>query len=420
MAGITSIDQAETALVAYIAEMRAITGKDITVERMRPLMACLGNPHQKLAIIHVAGTSGKTSTAYYIADLLRRSGQHVGLTVSPHIDSIVERVQLDGEPISETLFCQSLSDVLVRVRSLPFRPTYFELLIGLAFWVFAKSKVDYAVIETGLGGLHDATNIADRADKIAVLTDIGLDHVHILGNSIESIAQQKAGIIHPGNQVLMLHQAKPITAIVRDQVAVVNQGADLHLINETTHATMPAFQARNWSLAKATVDYICKRDGLAAVTKDSVVLSQQLIIPGRMNQFRHQGRMIIVDGAHNTQKMKALVRSLLLAYPTQKWTVIAAFKTGKDYQSALPELKSVSKHTIFTQFTAGQDAFITSVDPKELMAFSGGTGLGKSATAVDLPTAIQQAFVAHDSDPILITGSLYLAGLARAFLMTVA
>ncbi|MCW1908402.1 MAG: Mur ligase family protein [Candidatus Saccharibacteria bacterium] len=417
MAAITNIGQAEAVLAAYIAEMRAMTGKDITVERMRPLMASLGDPHKKLAIIHIAGTSGKTSTSYYIADLLRRSGQHIGLTVSPHIDSIAERVQIDGEPISEQLFCQSLSEVLDRTKSLSFRPTYFEILIGLAFWVFANHAVDYVVIETGLGGLHDATNVADSDNKVAVITDIGLDHMHILGRDVESIARQKAGIIHPGNQVFMLGQPSRIITIIKEQVERVGHGAQLNLIKDTPHAVMPVFQARNWSLAKAVVDYVAERDELPSITKADITASQRLAIPGRMNRFDYQGRTIVVDGAHNTQKMQALVRSLQAAYPALGWTVIAAFKAGKDYQSALPELGPITNRITFTKFMTGQDSHITSVDPVVLQAFSAGIGLNNGTVADDLPAAIQQALETGDSSPILITGSLYLAGLARAHLL---
>lgn len=120
---------------------------------MRQLMELLGNPQDSYAVIHVAGTSGKTSTAYFIRGLLQTAGKKTGLTVSPHIRSITERIQIDGRPISDELFVSYLNQLLEKVENSPLTPTYFELLVALAYLVFREEKVDYAVIETGLGGL---------------------------------------------------------------------------------------------------------------------------------------------------------------------------------------------------------------------------------------------------------------------------
>jgi dihydrofolate synthase / folylpolyglutamate synthase len=142
---IENLNQAERILAGYIPLVKKITGKDITLERMKPLMQALGNPQNNLKIIHIAGTSGKTSTAYYLANLLKIAGKKVGLTVSPHLDSITERVQIDLEPLGETEFCQAFGEFIDIIKPVEPEPTYFELLMAFAYWYFAKTGVDYVL-----------------------------------------------------------------------------------------------------------------------------------------------------------------------------------------------------------------------------------------------------------------------------------
>ncbi len=196
---IRSIQEAEAALLPYVPLVAELTGKDTTLDRIVPLMKLLGDPQDKLKIIHLAGTSGKTSTAYYMSALLQATGKKVGLTVSPHIDTIAERVQIDGLPLPETEFCRELGIFLDIVEFAEAPPSYFELLYAFALWVFERQQVDYAVVETGMGGLYDATNVASRPDKVCVITDIGFDHTHILGKTLPEIAAQKVGIVHDHN-----------------------------------------------------------------------------------------------------------------------------------------------------------------------------------------------------------------------------
>ena len=185
MSKIRTIKDAEKALFPYIPLVAQLTGKDTTLERVKPLASLAGHPENQLKVIHIAGTSGKTSTAYYMAALLRAAGKNVGLTVSPHIDSITERVQINGRPLPDEQFCSELEQFLKIVKTAPQAPSFFELLYVFSLWVFARAKVDYAVVETGMGGLFDATNIVTRPDKICIITDIGLDHTHILGDTVE-------------------------------------------------------------------------------------------------------------------------------------------------------------------------------------------------------------------------------------------
>jgi dihydrofolate synthase/folylpolyglutamate synthase len=257
MQSITTLAEAEKVLAQYIPLSRKVTGKDITLARMGPLMNLLGNPQHKLTIIHIAGTSGKTSTTYYISALLIASGKKVGTTISPYIDTITERFQINLSPLEESEFALYLSTFLDIIDKAQLKPTYFELLIAFAYWYFVQVGVDYAVIETGLGGLQDSTNIADNPNKICVITDIGYDHMEILGHTIQEIAKQKAGIIHPHNVALMYHQSDAVIGEFQDWCG--NVGAELHFHNQeeleerfiapTVLGGLPLFQRRNFLLA---------------------------------------------------------------------------------------------------------------------------------------------------------------------------
>ena len=229
---IKTFEDVSTVLRPYVPLVKELTGKDTVFDRILPLMDFLGHPENELRTIHIAGTSGKTSTSYYISSLLTLAGQNVGLTVSPHIDQISERTQINGQPLDETTFCQQLSIFLDLVDQSKIKPSYFELIYSFSIWLFAKLKVDYAVIETGVGGLYDATNIVDREDKVCVITDIGYDHMQLLGNTLSSIAAQKVGIVHKGNELLMYRQSQEVMAVIEDWVRDVK--ATIKLTDEET------------------------------------------------------------------------------------------------------------------------------------------------------------------------------------------
>src|SRR5574344_2950696 len=189
----------ETELLLYAPSQ--LYGGDMQLDRMKLLMEYLGNPQDDLKVIHVAGTSGKTSTTYYIRALLQASSLKTGLTISPHIATIRERIQINGELVEEDSFVDYFNEFYDGVQGFDPKPTFFELVTAFAYWVFKKEKVDYAIIETGLGGRLDATNVVERTDKVSIITPIGFDHTDILGNTLKSIAGEKAEIIQPGSKV---------------------------------------------------------------------------------------------------------------------------------------------------------------------------------------------------------------------------
>lgn len=415
---ISNIVEAEVILATYIPQVTELLGKDLTLKRMDPLMKLLDHPENKIKLIHVAGTSGKTSTAYYVANLLKLSGKKVGLTVSPHIDSITERVQIDLMPISEAEFCKNLSEFLSIIQYVEPRPTYFELIIAFVYWYFAKADVDYAVIETGLGGSYDATNVAKAATKVCVITDIGLDHMNVLGNTIAQIASQKAGIIHYSNHVFMYKQQKDVLDVVERYAA--QQGATIHLVDDSlatldTHLnTLPLYQQRNWLLAKSVFDFVSKRDDIIPIQDDISASSMDIQVPGRMDITQLSGKTIIMDGAHNEQKMGAFVNSFQTKFPDQKAAILLSLKKGKEFEAVLPLLKPICSSLIITIFPKAQDLPTPAIEPEVLYEAAKKFGFNDVCIEKDYQKAYQM-LVTKDTDLCIITGSFYLiASIRRA------
>lgn len=405
--------EAEALLAEHVPLAREVTGRDITLNRMRPLMALLGNPEKRLKVIHLAGTSGKTSTSYYIAKLLGMSGKKVGLTVSPHIDSVRERVQINLQPLGEIEFLDGLNQYLKILDTSDLEPTYFELLISFAYWYFDKAGVDYAVVETGMGGLHDGTNVAENPDKLCVITDIGLDHMHILGDTIEQIAHQKAGIIQPRNAAIMHKQSDEVMRVVethcRSRKGHVLIAPDFR---DKALEVLPDYQRRNWTLAAYAYQWIRQRDGLPELTEAQWLESLQVQVPGRMDAAKVNGKVLIMDGAHNEQKMQAFVGSFRQKYPGVQVPVLMALKQGKELTAVLPLIKPLTSKLIITSYDAGQDLPIPSIDTGELATAAKKLGFTRVIAEPDQDRAYR-LLLDEPGDVGIITGSFYLIGQLR-------
>lgn len=419
MQQIHNFQEANAALLPYVPLVAQLTGKDTTLERIKPLMEHLGNPHHQLKVVHIAGTSGKTSTAYFMAALLQAARQRVGLTVSPHIDSIAERVQIDGTPLNEKKFCDLLGQFLAMIEPLPLTPAYFELLYAFSIWVFAQEQVEYAVVETGMGGLHDATNVINNADKLCIITDIGFDHMKALGNTLEAIAAQKAGIIHPGNTAIMYKQAASITDVVRTWAA--KQPAELLLTTEAAERAtydrgfvtgLPLYQQRNWLLARKAYEFLAKRDHLPVLMPQELIATQQVRVPARMDVRQLQGKTIIMDGAHNQQKMQTFLRSFQQLYPHIRPVVLLALKEGKEPYDIAPLIAELTDHVILTIFDTSQDLPAKSINPNELATIFQAAGIDTVKVIPDQHLAYKELLRSAEEVGI-ITGSFYLISQLR-------
>lgn len=415
---IRNLEEANAALLPYVPLVAQLTGKDTTLDRIWPLMAALGNPQQKVPIVHIAGTSGKTSTAYFMAALLGATGKRVGLTVSPHVDSVTERVQIGGTPISDEQFCDYLGKYLELVEATNIRPSYFELLYAFSFWVFEREGVEYAVVETGMGGLHDATNVADAPNKLCIITDIGYDHMHLLGSTLPEIAAQKAGIIHPGNTAFKYRQTPEIDDVF--QRWAKEQEAEMRWVDEAAERQktsrladdMALFQQRNWLLAHTAFDWLRQRDGLPSLDEAQLAQTQQVQVPGRMDIRHDSGKTIVMDGAHNGQKMQTFLASFRQRFPGERPAVLLALKEGKESAEVSRLLATITDDAIVTTFETSQDLPARAIDPQLLTAELQKAGVGHVEVIPDL-SAAYAALLGRPNPVCIVTGSFYLLSQLR-------
>ncbi len=390
---------------AALAKITVQTTKDMlvamTLDGALNLAKAAGSPHERLKVVHVAGTSGKTSTSYMISQLLRRAGKTAGLVVSPHVVDMRERVQLGDEFMSEDEFVQYFVEFRALTRDIDFVPTRFEYMMVFAFWVFDKAGMEYAVVETGLGGRLDASNICRRSDKLCVITDIGLDHVQILGTTLRDITREKAGIIAPENTVVAYEQSSEVMTVLRD-VAAANDA----VLVEVQPRPEDLFMERNAWLSYKAYEVIAGRDGLPAFDDTVAEEVAHLAVPGRLQSIRYKEKQVILDGAHNQQKMQALARALKAHYPEVRWSAVYAMKADKDFKPVVAEIAPLLERVIVVPLKPGSDMPIESAALEELSAeFSRHNVPVMSASS---GKEALDRLVDRSDTPILVTGSLYL------------
>jgi len=382
---------------------------EYTLDNMLSLMTYLGNPQDKYRVIHVAGTSGKTSTAYYAAALLRAAGYKTGLTVSPHVDLLSERVQIDGQLLPETEFCAALGTFLSLVEGSPVQPSWFELVVAFAFWKFAEEAIDYAVVEVGLGGFKDGTNVVTRADKICIITDIGLDHTQILGHTLAEIAFQKAGIIQAGNEVFSYPQSTAVLGVIEQRV--VRQHGRLTLADVTplrTSRELPLFQQRNLGLALTAVNVALKRDAKPPINDAQLAQAADTYIPGRMEIIKIGAKTVVLDGSHNAQKLRALRESMRARFPDQAIAVMGAFAEGDGQRldGAMEVISSFATSMIITSFVSAKDLIKRSIRTSEVASVA--KELHLAVRVEPNSTVAFEALLQRPEPVLLVTGSFYL------------
>ena len=410
----TSESEVEAELLSYAPQR--LTMGIVKLERIQALLKHVGNPQQALKVIHIAGTSGKTSTSYYVRALLEASGAKTGLTVSPHIDTIRERVQISGQPIPTDAFVQYFNDFYPLVDGFAPRPTYFELVTAFAFCLFQRENVDYAVIETGLGGRLDATNTVDRLDKICVLTPIGYDHTEILGDTLTKIAVEKAGIIGTGNVVFTTEQDPEAQVVIES--AVHHKQATLKVIHSNIDpaSDAPAFQQQNFSLALEVVRYVAARDGWQLL-EDAQNIFGQVHVPGRWELYRVGDKTVVLDGAHNPQKLAAFFEATA-QHGMSPAVVVAGLSEAPDdkIKQCVQIISSHAAKTIYTTFEIQRDVTRKSVSLDALSELVGGQHseyIGEAAEALSLALRSEELFV-------IVTGSLYLVSILRPLVQAIA
>lgn len=420
--------------------MRLIRLKDepFKLERMQTLMQQLGNPHELVRMVHVAGTVGKGSTAAMIAAMLRGCGYAVGQFTSPHLVDVRERVAINDEPISRADFTDLMKQAADAAHKAKLDPTFFEMITAVAFLHFAEQAVDIAVIETGLGGRLDSTNVI--TPEVTVITQIDMDHSHLLGQTLEEIAAEKAGIFKRGVPAITCEQTPGVEGTLREvaesveaPMRVINKdiefsfrfGATAELGPHTRvclltegsqfmHLPVPLpgeHQAVNCGLALAVIDTL-KGSGFEF---PEVRLHEGLArthTPGRMELIWEQPR-ILVDGAHNTAAVGALMRCVGAHVPYDSMVCIFGCCEDKDIPAMLEKVALGGDKIIFTRARSNPRA----ADPEELQRRFAEKSGKMSQVARTLPEAIDLATRAVGRDDLIcVTGSFYLVGEAKKYL----
>ncbi|MFI5844478.1 bifunctional folylpolyglutamate synthase/dihydrofolate synthase [Catenuloplanes sp. NPDC051500] len=415
--------------------------------KIEDLLDVLGSPQRAYPTIHLTGTNGKTSTARMIDSLLRAYGLHTGRYTSPHLESVRERISLDGEPVSEERFAavyteiEPLADMVDARHAEPL--TYFDMTTALAFATFADAPVDVAVIEVGLGGEDDATNVIQAG--VCVITPIGLDHQEFLGDTIEDIALAKSGIIHAGATVITAVQddeaARPLLQRCADVGATLaREGGEFRVIERAValggqvvslqglgarydEVFLPLHgehQAQNAALALAAVEAFLGA-GNAKELSDEIVREGFASVdsPGRLERVRH-APTILVDGAHNPHGMKATVKAVEDEFMFRNLVGVVAMLADKDVEGVLELLEPVISELIITRNSSPRCM------PPEQLAVIADEIFGEDRVHVlpEMPDAIERAVELAESDTeggmsgvgVLITGSMVTVADARTLL----
>lgn len=415
------------------------------LERITLLCDLLGSPNKAYPAIHLTGTNGKSSTARMVDALLQGFGLRPGRYTSPHLDSVTERITIDGQPISEERFVEVWDELAPFVElvdsRMPERMTFFEVLTAMAFAAFADAPVDVAVLEVGLGGAWDATNVVQAAT--AVVLPVGLDHVPLLGTTLAEIATEKAGIIHPGATVVLAQQEPEAAEVLLRRCAevgatVAREGLEFGVVSRTTavggqllslqglsgrydDVYLPlhgAHQAANAAAALAAVEAFLGGGDKGMLDADLVREGfARTASPGRLEVVR-TSPTVLLDAAHNAHGMAATVAALSDAFAFTHLVAVVAVLGDKDVLAMLEVLEPAVAQLVVTQ--NGSPRAMPVDDLADLARDVFGEDRVQIEDALDdaLSTAVglADAEAEYGGAGVLVTGSVVTVGEARTLL----
>ncbi|MCK4473039.1 MAG: bifunctional folylpolyglutamate synthase/dihydrofolate synthase [Anaerolineae bacterium] len=403
------------------------TPETLDLSRVERLLAAVGNPHTRFPTVHIAGTKGKGSTAAMSEACLRAAGYRTGFYTSPHMHTFRERIQVDRRKIAREEVVALVEEVRPLIERTP-GVTYFEAITAIGFLHFARSKVEVAVVEVGLGGRLDATNVL--TPEVSVITSLSLDHTYLLGNTLAEIAREKAGIIKPGIPAVSAPQRaeaiKVLEAVSQERGSSLTEvGRDWDYDPGSADLDGQAFTARRITGGGSELDGeywipLLGRHQLENATNAIAALDimhqrgfhipieavheglRSVCWPGRMEILSREP-LVIVDGAHNSYSAQVLCRALEEWFPDQRWTLIFGASADKDIAGMLKVLLPISEYTIVTRSDHPRAA--SPVELADVVAVVG----GGAEVSVNVRKSLRRGLALMDpASGLLVTGSTHL------------
>jgi dihydrofolate synthase/folylpolyglutamate synthase len=437
-----TFEEAEDALLSRWPETRM----EPSLDRIRAFVEVLGDPQQNYPVIHLTGTNGKTSTSRMIDTLLRALELRTGRFTSPHVERMTERISLDGEQLTDEQFVRAFNDVAPYIQLVdadqPYPLSFFETVVAMAYAAFADAPVDAAVVEVGLGGTWDATNVADAA--VAVVLPIAVDHAHLLGDDPVTIAGEKAGIIKPGSIAVVAQQQPDVEDVLRNRATdvgarLVQENVDFGVVHRTPavggqllslqglrarydDVFLPlygAHQAQNAAMALAAVEAFLGTDPLDAELVAAAFA--EVTSPGRLEVVR-RSPTILLDAAHNPHGAEATAAALEDSFQLDPLVGVIGVMGDKDFEGLLAAFEPHLAHVVITQNSTPRAL------KAEQLAVTAREVFGEDRVTVEpsLPDAIDRAVAIAEENSsgasvgagaVLVTGSVVTVGEARRLLV---
>lgn len=415
----------------FIFTLKAVDHKREPLVMMREVLARLGDPQNKLRTIHLAGSNGKGSTVNVLREMLENAGYRVGAFTSPHLTRVNERMTINGMQISDEQFLQYMNNItsIIEAHYNGDYPSFFEVVTLIMFQYFAEEGVDFALIETGLGGRLDATNVI--TPLVSIITTISLEHTAFLGDTYAKVAFEKAGIIKEGVPVVVGVKNDEALAVIQKvaqqrQAKCLVLGYDFHVVAQNQRVGMQSFNYRNAnveltgiqlkmagehqianaSLAITAMD-ILREQGHIQLTEQAMLQALQTAQwAGRFEQFPNN---IVLDGAHNSEGTAALIQTLQTVYPHHQYHFIYAALSDKDHANSIALMDAVATSMSFTQIG------LPNAMPAEKLAMLS-THINKQYDA-NWQAIVQAVIQSREpQDIVVITGSLYFIAEVRQWL----
>ncbi|MEW6045907.1 MAG: folylpolyglutamate synthase/dihydrofolate synthase family protein [Bacillota bacterium] len=426
-------------------------GMRLGLERMEAILERLGHPERRFGVVHVAGTNGKGSTAAMVAAAAGEAGVRTGLYTSPHLVRFNERIVVDKAPVTDEVLADAYRAVRAAVEEMAVgeAPTQFEFATAMAFWAFARARVELAVVEVGLGGRLDATNVV--RPEVCVITPLGLDHTEVLGDTLAAIAGEKAGIIKPGADVVTPVQPDEAAAVIRSRAASVgaalfevvgpplSEGPAMDVPLPAGSESVYRFTPRRADVRGGLLDLVTPEGeriadlevgllGLHQLQNAAVAAAalhrlrargwpiteqglrtglRQVVWPGRL-QVVGRRPWVVIDGAHNPAAAGMLADSFRTLFGGLPRVLVVGMLKEKDVQGVLRALVAPGATVIATRARSSRTE---PASPEELAAVALALGAGRAEAVVPAADALRRALeLATPDDTVAVAGSLYLAG----------